>query len=108
VATEIARLPIGELHEGELRRIEHPPFNVLVTRREGRYHAISDNCPHAAQSLSLGRLEGSAVRCPRHGWLIDLESGSVIGARAARGCHVYEVRIEGDEVVIVDNLRRLF
>jgi nitrite reductase/ring-hydroxylating ferredoxin subunit len=108
VAIEIARLPIGAMVEGELRRIEHPPFNVLVTHLEGRYHAISDNCPHAAQSLSLGRLEGTAVRCPRHGWLIDLRSGSVIGARAARGCHVYEVRVEGDELVIVDNLQRVF
>lgn len=107
MASEIARIPVADLPEGVLRRIEHPPFNVLVTRLEGRFHAISDNCPHAAQSLAAGRLEGSAVRCPRHGWLVDLRTGSVIGARAARGCHVYEVHVEDEELVVIDNLPAL-
>lgn len=67
MAEEIVRLPLDCLGDGELMRIERPPFNVLLARVDGAYHAITDNCPHAAWSLSEGPLRGHVVTCPGHG-----------------------------------------
>ncbi|MDD9967703.1 MAG: Rieske 2Fe-2S domain-containing protein, partial [Myxococcales bacterium] len=105
MAEEIVRLPLDCLGDGELMRIERPPFNVLLARVDGAYHAITDNCPHAAWSLSEGPLRGHVVTCPGHGWPIDVRTGLVAGSRSiARRCHVYEVRVDDAELVVYDNL----
>lgn len=37
--------------------------------------ALVDRCPHKAGPLSEGIVQGCAIACPLHGWVIDLETG---------------------------------
>ena len=37
--------------------------------------ALVDRCPHKAGPLSEGIVQGCAVACPLHGWVIQLDTG---------------------------------
>lgn len=37
--------------------------------------ALVDRCPHKGGPLSEGIVQGCAVACPLHGWVIHLDSG---------------------------------
>jgi len=45
---------------------------VLFTDDQGRLGLIGRNCPHRGVDLSFGRLEDGGLRCPFHGWLLDV------------------------------------
>jgi nitrite reductase (NADH) small subunit len=52
-----------------------PPIAVFRTA-DDEVFALVDRCPHRAGPLSEGIVQGCAVACPLHGWVIQLESGS--------------------------------
>jgi 3-phenylpropionate/trans-cinnamate dioxygenase ferredoxin component len=83
--------------------VERPPFHVLLTRVGARAHAMEDACPHSGRSLCAGRIEGSVVTCPGHGWRIDVRTGEVL-TEAGRGERnpVFEVREEDGFVILYE------
>lgn len=50
---------------------------ALFRDAEGCPAALLDVCPHRGAKLSLGRLNGSIVTCPFHGWQFDQTGGAV-------------------------------
>src|SRR5215472_16672231 len=50
---------------------------VAFRAEDGRIGFLDELCPHRRTSLTLGRIEGNAVRCIYHGWKIDA-SGRVV------------------------------
>ena len=51
---------------------------VTVYRGEnGRVHVVQSHCPHRATLLSVGWVEGDAIRCHYHGWKYD-ETGQCV------------------------------
>jgi nitrite reductase (NADH) small subunit len=46
----------------------------------GTVFALRDRCPHRGGPLSQGIVHGERVTCPLHDWVIDLKSGSAVGA----------------------------
>lgn len=92
----VARVAPEAVGEGALVQVQRPPFHVLVTRVNGRLHAIEDACPHSGWSLCEGRLDGHVVTCPGHGWEVDVRTGEVLTA-VGRGERnpVFEVRPDG-------------
>jgi nitrite reductase (NADH) small subunit len=52
------------------------PLPIAVFRTaEDAVFALVDRCPHKAGPLSEGIVQGCAVACPLHGWVIHLGSG---------------------------------
>jgi nitrite reductase (NADH) small subunit len=60
-------------------RVGHVDIAVFRTG-EGRVFALRDQCPHRGGPLSQGIVHGERVTCPLHEWVIDLRSGSAVGA----------------------------
>lgn len=79
----IARVSLTELPLGAMKRLPHPPFDVLVAHTARGVFAIEDACPHSGASLCRGELAGEIVTCPGHGWEIDVRSGRVLTAAGA-------------------------
>jgi nitrite reductase (NADH) small subunit len=50
------------------------PIAVFRTA-DDRVYALVDRCPHKGGPLSEGIVQGCAVACPLHGWVIHLDSG---------------------------------
>jgi phenylpropionate dioxygenase-like ring-hydroxylating dioxygenase large terminal subunit len=46
---------------------------VLFRDERGRYGLIGRRCPHRGTDLRFGRLEDGGLRCPLHGWLLDVD-----------------------------------
>lgn len=45
-------------------------FNV-----DGSFYAVDNTCPHAGGPLGEGKLCGSVVECPWHGWKFNVVTG---------------------------------
>jgi nitrite reductase/ring-hydroxylating ferredoxin subunit len=104
----VGRVPLAELKEKGLVRLDYPPFDVLVAWAEGEPYAIEDACNHAGASLAEGWLEGSCVICPMHAYVFELATGKLVRPRGLCGDQrTYDTRIEGDEVVVYDSFALL-
>jgi len=68
--------------EGELRKVSASGMPVLMVRRGGQLHAISNTCSHAGGPLDEGSLDGDVVTCPWHGSRFDVRTGRVCGGPA--------------------------
>jgi 3-phenylpropionate/trans-cinnamate dioxygenase ferredoxin subunit len=74
------------LNEKEARAVvkEHVPQLIIIdgkriciTLHEGKFFAVQDECTHAGESLSKGRINyRGEIVCPMHGYRFDLNGGS--------------------------------
>jgi 3-phenylpropionate/trans-cinnamate dioxygenase ferredoxin subunit len=107
--------PIEELPPGTMRAASIDGIAVVVVHTpDGKVHALRDRCSHASAALSKGRIErtivgdtpGSyvlsdryAIRCPRHGYEFDVETGHCL-ADAGHRVRRYGVTVENGTVVL--------
>ena len=99
----VARLKKVELAPGTTRRLDYPPFDVLIVNIGGIVYAIDDTCNHAGESLSKGELDGCQVVCPAHGYTFDVRTGHLIEpAGLCDNQRTFEVASEADEFVVYD------
>ena len=89
-----------EVHDGFRRQIRIEDKEVLLIQHEGQRYALEALCPHAAYPMTEGKIIGSDIRCPMHGYLFDLNSGACtyFTEGPCRGLQRYEVAEQGDEV----------
>ena len=69
------------------RRVRGAAGDVAVAvfrTADDRVFALVDRCPHKAGPLSEGIVQGCAIACPLHGWVIDLETGEAEGPDEGR------------------------
>ena len=69
-------------------------FNV-----NGEFCAINQICPHMGGPLSEGTLVGKVVTCPWHKWSYYVDTG-LPDHEGGHSVASYEVRIEGNDVLI--------
>jgi nitrite reductase/ring-hydroxylating ferredoxin subunit/uncharacterized membrane protein len=91
---------VGELGEGEMRRVDARGVKVLVARRGGRVYAIAEVCTHLGGPLAEGRLEGATVVCPWHGSRFSLEDGSVVDGPATHPEPCFETRERDGQIEV--------
>ncbi|NOZ29986.1 MAG: non-heme iron oxygenase ferredoxin subunit [Chloroflexi bacterium] len=87
-----------------------PPGGKLLTTINGRsialfnvdgtIYAIGDICTHDGGPLVEGELDGYEIECPRHGARFDIRTGQALRMPAFEPIETYEVRIEGDEILV--------
>ena len=70
-------------------------FNV-----EGKFYAVDDTCTHAGASLAEGSVAGSVVTCPWHGATFDIKTGAALSDPAYEGVKMYNVKVQGDDLLI--------
>jgi 3-phenylpropionate/trans-cinnamate dioxygenase ferredoxin subunit len=73
---------------------------AVVRTGEREVHAVNDTCSHANVSLSEGEVDGCTLECWLHGSRFSLLTGDPTGLPATQPIAVYDVRIEGDDVLI--------
>lgn len=68
--------------------------NLVVWKTSKGIHCVPDRCPHRAAKLSSGRMVGTKLECPYHGWLFDTQGQCVKipqlekGKDIPRACHL--------------------
>jgi len=92
------RLALAELVPGVPRLVETDGKRVVVIRIGDRVHAMSDVCAHKGGPLSDGKLSGTRLACPWHGWMYDVRSGQCTFPGRGAAVRTYRVIVENDEV----------
>ena len=99
-------IEIGRLDDIPLRgarRVIRPdgaPDIAVFRTGDNEIFALIDRCPHRGGPLSEGIVQGSAVACPLHGWVIELDSGRA--EAPDEGCTgAVAVRLDGDRVLLL-------
>ncbi len=93
---------VGELPERGLTRVEAEGHEiVLVATGEGAYYALKDRCSHADYPLSDGELlDDGRLECQYHGAKFEVESGRAVALPAIRPVKTYDVRVDGDAILV--------
>ena len=90
----------AELVPGKGTMVELDGVKIAIFNVDGAFYAMNDTCTHASGPLSEGELDGTVVTCPWHGAAFDVKTGSVRGSPASDSVRSYEVKIEGEDVLV--------
>lgn len=90
------QVPVGSSKLIEIEYVRIALFNL-----DGDFYAIEDVCTHDGGPLVEGEiLNGCEVMCPRHGARFDIRTGEALSFPAFEATATYEVRIDGDDILI--------
>lgn len=48
---------------------------ICIAKKEGKYYAIDNICPHAGASLGMGKCAGDWIICPMHDIRFNIKTG---------------------------------
>jgi len=87
--------------EGVLAVVRSDGQRLCLIRSRGRVSAVADNCTHQDFEMALGDvLPDGTIQCAWHGARFDCVTGAVAQGPAIDPLPVFEVRIEGDDVLV--------
>ena len=93
---------LDELPEGNMKQVVVGGDLVGLYRVGEDVYAISDVCTHEEAYLTEGDFEPEdlEVECPLHGSRFNVATGEVRILPATRPVSIYDVKIEGDLVLV--------
>ncbi len=70
-------IKIEEFKQNEGKKVYIPPIKkyLAIHRVENKYYAFSAYCAHQKGPIDKGRIAGSYVVCPWHGWAFSIKDG---------------------------------
>ena len=100
--TAVRMCSIADVESGSARRFDVDGHRLCVVRLGDDWYAIGDECSHADFSLAEGDVwaDECEIECPKHGSTFSLATGEPQTLPATRPVPVYELRIEGDDVMV--------
>jgi 3-phenylpropionate/trans-cinnamate dioxygenase ferredoxin component len=94
---------LAELRDAAALRVDVDEHRICLVRIGEDVYAIGDTCSHADVSLSEGEVDVEAceIECVKHGSAFSLTSGEPMTLPATQPVPVYDVVIDGDDVMVV-------
>src|ERR687889_1904760 len=89
-----------DIQPSHMKEVQVNGQNICVVNVEGKYYAIGSICTHEGGPLADGTLEGYEVECPWHNSKFDVRTGEVISPPASEPEPAYEVKVDGDNILI--------
>ena len=91
---------VGDLKEGQMKGVTVGETNVLLSRFDGKLHAIAATCSHFGGPLDEGALSRKVVVCPWHNAAFDITSGHLKRPPAMNDLAAFEVGVEGENIFV--------
>jgi nitrite reductase/ring-hydroxylating ferredoxin subunit len=91
---------LADVAPGVPRLVDADGTRVVLVRIGDQIHAIGDTCSHQGGPLSDGKLSGTRLACPWHGWMYDVRTGQCLFPGRGAAVPSYPVRVDGDTVVV--------
>jgi len=94
---------VGDLSPGEARCFDTDGHRIALVRVGDDFYAVGDRCSHANFSLSEGEVlvDDLEIECWKHGSAFSLTTGEPQSFPATKPVPVYDVRVEGDDVMVM-------
>jgi len=99
---EVRVCSVNDVKPGTATRVEVDGNRLCVVRIGDDWYVIGDECSHADYSLSEGDVweDEREIECPKHGSTFSLATGEAQTLPATQPVPVYEIRVDGDDVVV--------
>ena len=93
---------VGDVKPGAAKRVDANGRRLCVVHIGDDWYVVGDECSHADYSLSEGDVweDDREIECPKHGSTFSLTTGDPQTLPATQPVPVYDVRVEGDDVVV--------
>jgi len=91
---------VGDLADPGTKAVDLDGTPLVIVKSEGEIYALDEFCTHEEVSLADGEIYDCTVECWLHGSCFDLRSGKPTGPPATKPLTTYQVRIEGDDVLV--------
>jgi 3-phenylpropionate/trans-cinnamate dioxygenase ferredoxin subunit len=93
---------VKDVESGEAKRFDLGRLRLAVVRIDDDWYVIGDRCTHQDISLAEGEVYADTreIECWKHGSCFSLETGEPSSLPATKPTPVYEVRIEGQDVMV--------
>ena len=108
--SEVRVCAVGDVEPGSARRFDVQGHRLSVVRigradsggRGDDFYVIGDECSHEDYSLSEGFVweDECEIECPKHGSMFSLKTGEAMSLPATEPVPVYDVRVDGDDVIV--------
>ncbi len=90
----------SEVPPGTIKAVEVEGERIALCNVDGEFRAVQDECTHEYFPLSEGQLDGDVLTCSLHGARFDVETGEVLGLPADEPVKIYQVRVEGEDILV--------
>jgi 3-phenylpropionate/trans-cinnamate dioxygenase ferredoxin subunit len=90
----------ADIHVGRAKVVQIHDEDIALCNVGGTIYAVANVCSHDHGPLGEGYLLGEDIECPRHGARFSVASGAVKALPAVVPIPTFEVRIEGDDVLV--------
>ncbi len=91
----------ADVEEGQVIGVRVGKHDVAVYHLPGGEFRATDNiCTHEFAQMSDGWLEDGEIECPLQAAKFDVRTGKALCAPAEKALPVYELRIEGEDVLV--------
>ena len=93
---------VDDVAPGTAKRFDIGKARICVVRIDDDFYAIGYRCSHADFSLSEGEVwpDEKEIECWKHGSTFSLVTGEPQSLPATVPVPVYDVRVEGDDVIV--------
>lgn len=91
---------LDEIAAGRPTLVEAHGVRVVLTRAGEKIYACGDVCTHRGGPLSEGKLSGTRLTCPWHGWMFDVRTGQCAFPPRGAALPSYAVRVSGNDVFV--------
>ncbi len=93
---------LDQLPEGSALGVEMPDgLKICLANSDGEIYAIADRCTHRDFPMSNGIVHGGGtIECAWHGGRFDMKTGRAIRLPVIKAIKTYEVRIEGNDILV--------
>ena len=101
---EIRLCSVHDVPVNEARRfVPEPKRPIALVHLDDGWYAVGDICTHQKISLSEGEVHPDTheIECWKHGSCFSLVDGTPNTLPATKPVAVYEVRVSGDDVMVV-------
>lgn len=98
--SETRVVALADVAPGKPQLVDANGTPVVLVRVGDRVHALGNTCAHQGGPLSEGKLSGTRLACPWHGWMYDVRTGHCLFPARGGPVSSYPVRVDGDDVFV--------
>lgn len=96
--SEVRVAALADVTPGQPLLVEADGTRLVLVRAGDQIHALGDECAHQGGPLGGGKLAGTRLACPWHGWTYDVRTGRCLFPPRGGPVPSYPAWVDGDDV----------